>query len=203
MKTYRSTVNVSQISGMHPLPQSRSLCRHDQKPREPRDMSRQRAVISPRILFSLLHRTGQLFGTSFSDTYFSIVSAIMASSEVVSEVIVRPQKTTKRFECPRCQRQFSRLEHLQRHERTRKSVLPSPLALSPCFSCRHIHDTRSHREVNHIDICRQDTQERPFACLQCESRFTRRYELSSLYHKLDYVLTGLSGAAMQRSVDPP
>lgn len=29
-------------------------------------------------------------------------------------------KKPKRFQCRRCQRLFARLEHLQRHERTRK-----------------------------------------------------------------------------------
>jgi uncharacterized Zn-finger protein len=31
-----------------------------------------------------------------------------------------PQKKLKRFQCSHCQRCFARLEHLQRHERTRK-----------------------------------------------------------------------------------
>jgi len=30
------------------------------------------------------------------------------------------QKKQKRFQCQHCQRLFTRLEHLQRHERTRK-----------------------------------------------------------------------------------
>lgn len=30
-------------------------------------------------------------------------------------------KKEKRFQCPHCQRLFARLEHLQRHERIRKS----------------------------------------------------------------------------------
>lgn len=33
----------------------------------------------------------------------------------------QPGKKEKRFQCPHCQRAFARLEHLQRHERIRKS----------------------------------------------------------------------------------
>lgn len=50
------------------------------------------------------------------------MSTVMPSGDVSSEVVVRPPKKPRRFECPRCQRQFSRLEHLQRHDRTRTSV---------------------------------------------------------------------------------
>ena len=59
-------------------------------------------------------------------------TATMPSSEVASEVVVRtPKKTSdKRFVCQRCQRHFSRLEHLQRHDRTRKQY-PLPRLLYP------------------------------------------------------------------------
>ena len=40
----------------------------------------------------------------------------MPSIETLDHIVVKP----KRFQCGRCQRSFARLEHLQRHERTRE-----------------------------------------------------------------------------------
>jgi len=42
------------------------------------------------------------------------------SDEHVSQQ-AQPGKKEKRFQCSHCQRAFARLEHLQRHERIRKS----------------------------------------------------------------------------------
>ncbi|OIW29034.1 hypothetical protein CONLIGDRAFT_578335 [Coniochaeta ligniaria NRRL 30616] len=65
------------------------------------------------------------------------------SSEVFSEAVVRPAKTPRRFECPRCQRQFSRLEHLQRHDRTHTQERP--------FCCQQCESrfTRSDLLIRH------------------------------------------------------
>ncbi|KAH8902700.1 hypothetical protein BR93DRAFT_919808 [Coniochaeta sp. PMI_546] len=67
----------------------------------------------------------------------------MPSSEVSNEVVVRPLKKPRRFECPRCQRQFSRLEHLQRHDRTHTQERP--------FSCQQCQSrfTRSDLLIRH------------------------------------------------------
>ncbi|TPX07982.1 uncharacterized protein E0L32_010313 [Thyridium curvatum] len=44
---------------------------------------------------------------------------------VAEEVVVQPPpREAKRFQCPRCQRSFSRLEHLQRHDRTHTQERP-------------------------------------------------------------------------------
>jgi uncharacterized Zn-finger protein len=73
----------------------------------------------------------------------------------MENIVVKP----KRFQCARCLRRFARLEHLQRHERTRMLCPPqflrSSVALTHCL----------------LDL---DTRERPFPCKLCESRFTRR-----------------------------
>lgn len=53
-----------------------------------------------------------------NEHYYSYVLA-MPSDEVSEEPGIKLSKAAKRFECVRCQRLFSRLEHLQRHERTR------------------------------------------------------------------------------------
>jgi hypothetical protein len=42
-----------------------------------------------------------------------------------------PLKKPKRFQCQHCQRFFARLEHLQRHERTRKHLLNPSTQSSP------------------------------------------------------------------------
>ncbi|KAK3985749.1 hypothetical protein QBC44DRAFT_403968 [Cladorrhinum sp. PSN332] len=49
----------------------------------------------------------------------------MPSTQTLDQIVVKP----KRFQCSRCQRFFARLEHLQRHERTRK-----PFACNRCES---------------------------------------------------------------------
>lgn len=70
-----------------------------------------------------------------------------------------PQKKQKRFQCKHCQRFFARLEHLQRHERTRMTIV---LSLFFLFLFLYL-------------IIVLDTREKPFACGQCDSKFTRRY----------------------------
>lgn len=62
-----------------------------------------------------------------------------------------------RFECLLCHKEFTRNEHLLRHERARKS-LPSAHPL--------LHDRKFMSSL--------DRNERPFACSHCDSRFTRQ-----------------------------
>ncbi len=69
-----------------------------------------------------------------------------------NSITVKPKK---RFQCARCHKLFARLEHVQRHDRTR--TVPPFISLT-ILTNRHI-----------------DTQERPFLCSQCDSRFTRTY----------------------------
>lgn len=45
----------------------------------------------------------------------------------------QPGKKEKRFQCPHCQRAFARLEHLQRHERIRKSLDSDRVLSLTCF----------------------------------------------------------------------
>lgn len=68
-------------------------------------------------------------------------------------------KKQKRFQCERCQRMFARLEHLQRHERTRKA---------PPYQW-----LRWRTEDLNLGFL-LDTQEKPFSCQKCDHRFTRR-----------------------------
>lgn len=75
-----------------------------------------------------------------------------------------PLKKPKRFQCQHCQRFFARLEHLQRHERTRESTVP--LLFGSELTVFVIPDTR----------------EKPFACTQCDSKFTRRHVTSAVIH---------------------
>ena len=63
------------------------------------------------------------------------IARAMPSSDIVDNIVVHdedqpPPKKPKRFQCIRCQRFFGRLEHLQRHERTRKLANPPQPAAS-------------------------------------------------------------------------
>ena len=80
-----------------------------------------------------------------------------------------PSKKPKRFQCKHCQRLFARLEHLQRHERTRM------ITKQPLLVCARLTITL-------------DTREKPFACNRCDSKFTRRYA----DHPLMFINTNLS-----------
>ncbi|KAB5513598.1 zinc finger protein ADR1 [Coniochaeta sp. 2T2.1] len=90
----------------------------------------------------------------------------MPSTEVSSEVIGRPPKknTDKRFICPRCDRHFSRLEHLQRHDRTHTQERP--------FACQQCESrfTRSdllirHERLSHNKEKRDAQSQQPAADL--------------------------------------
>ena len=65
-------------------------------------------------------------------------------------------KKEKRFQCPHahCQRLFARLEHLQRHERIRKSY---------------------GRLLNVVIDLWPDSGVKPFKCAECDYSLTRRY----------------------------
>ncbi|KAH8898468.1 hypothetical protein GQ53DRAFT_417993 [Thozetella sp. PMI_491] len=70
----------------------------------------------------------------------------MSSSDVLDNIVVKP----RRFQCPRCQRLFARLEHLQRHERTRKFGCRPRLCHPPWRRIRspaYRHRRRSHHAI--------------------------------------------------------
>ncbi|KAK4038858.1 hypothetical protein C8A01DRAFT_17088 [Parachaetomium inaequale] len=66
----------------------------------------------------------------------------MPPTNTLDNIIVRP----KRFQCPRCQRRFARLEHLQRHERTHTRERPFP-----CKRCES-RFTRSDLLIRHMRL---------------------------------------------------
>lgn len=66
--------------------------------------------------------------------------------------------SSKPYQCQRCPRAFARLEHLQRHDRSRK-----------------ISTRRHFGAPFNIPT---DTKEKPFVCLQCPKAFTRKYVMA-------------------------
>jgi uncharacterized Zn-finger protein len=64
-------------------------------------------------------RFAALPSSPYPSSRYYVNTRTMPASDTLENIVVKP----KRFQCPRCQRRFARLEHLQRHERTR--MLPT------------------------------------------------------------------------------